>query len=80
MHYLSITVPKKSIKDYVTKPEYDETKQRKSRVSIVDQIPDSVYNSDDSLAFIRERDKDRKAEYVAEFHRDLKHIPIKNVF
>lgn len=61
-------------------PEYDDTKQRKTRVSIVDQIPDPVYNSDDSLAFIRERDKDSKADYVAEFHRDLKHIPIKKRF
>ena len=43
----------------------------------MDQIPTSVYNDPESLAFIRERDKDRDAEYVQQFRNDVAHIPLK---
>ena len=58
------------------KPVYDDSKDRK-RTSIVDQIPSSVYNDDDSLQFIKQRDKDRDAEYVKQFAQDVAHVPIK---
>ena len=64
---------KKSIKDYCVRPKYE----RPERKAAIRKIPSMIYTSPESLAFIREKDKDVNSSYCKEIEAEVAHINTK---
>ena len=70
MFLIRFTGKKKNIRDFF--PKINEPVQRKQRKKITNDFPTLNYTDPRCMEIIKERDKHANADYVKEFHNELK--------